>query len=69
MRKKALYLQIIVSDVEPEIIGPFNSEEERLNAAIDHRQEDPDKEDGLFKLDITDGIPEIGTFSGGDLDE
>jgi hypothetical protein len=67
--KPKLYLLTTIGDVEPELSGPFKTEASRLKTANDHRQNDPDKEDGLFKLDIKDGIPEVGIFCGGDLDE
>jgi hypothetical protein len=68
MGKKALYLQVVVKDIEPELLGPFKTEGERLIAAINHREEDTDKEDGLFKLDIIDGKPKISTFYGEELE-
>lgn len=68
MGKKALYLQVVVNDVELELYGPFKTEIDRMKAAIEHRQADEDKEDGLFKLDIIDGKPKVSTFCGGDFD-
>ena len=66
----AKYLVIIHGDVEPELVGPFNDEDERDNRAIKHRKSDPAKEDGLFTLDIDEtGIPSIDAFAAGYLDD
>lgn len=64
------YLIKVIGDVEPEIAGPMASGEEVLQAAIEHRKTDGDLHDGLFWLNIDEkGVPVIGAFSGGDLDE
>ena len=64
------YLIKVIGDVEPEIDGPMASNEEMLQAAIEHRKTDGDLHDGLFWLDIDENnVPVIGAFSGGDLDE
>lgn len=48
-----LFLVITVGDVEPELRGPFRNEAERIGAARAHRATDPEKRDGLFRLDVT----------------
>ncbi|MGB7537764.1 MAG: hypothetical protein WBM17_04425 [Anaerolineales bacterium] len=63
------YLVVVAGDVEPSLWGPYPSPEARDQAAKDHRRDDPDKEDGLYTLEINaKGKPEIGSYSGGDLD-
>jgi hypothetical protein len=67
--KSKLYLLTTIGDVEPELSGPFETKEDRLKAAVSHRQNDPDKKDGLFKLDVINGEPQVGTYCGDDLDD
>jgi hypothetical protein len=55
------YLVIVYGDVEPEVF-PFETVVERDNAAIKHKSVNGD-DDGIFKLDIVDGIPEMTTYS------
>jgi hypothetical protein len=68
-RKTELYLLKVIGDVEPELSGPFNTNKNRLKAAIGHRQNDPDKCDGIFKLDVINGKPQVEAYYGIDLDE
>jgi hypothetical protein len=54
--------------VDPDMIGPFSSPEAQMEMAKKiHAEQDQD--DGLFWLNIVDGKPEIGAFSGGDFME
>lgn len=63
------YLITVYGDVEPELSEPFESEDEVLDAAIEHRREDPEKCDGLYLLEISEnGEPSIDAFCGGDID-
>jgi len=57
------YLVFVWSDVEPEIKGPFANEGARTRAARKLRRESGE-EHGIYPLDIVDGIPEIGSYSG-----
>ena len=57
------YLVIVYGDIEPELYG-FETKKERDNAALNHRAANGD-EDGLFKLDIVDGLPVMSTYSNG----
>ena len=59
-------LYLIFGDIEPEIIGPFQSEDERDNRALGLRREHGD-EYGIFKLnvDMASGTPSLETYSGG----
>jgi hypothetical protein len=63
------YLLATIGDIEPKLSGPFETEESCLNAAISHRQNDPDKKDGLFKLDIINGEPHVSSYCGGELED
>ena len=66
MRK--YYLLIVRGDVEPELKGPFVTESARDAAALQHRAGDPDREDGLFPLDVSGGAEdmeiEVEAYSG-----
>jgi hypothetical protein len=62
------YLLVIEDTVEPDLRGPFTKVKNRDAAAIQHRRNDPEKNDGLFKLEIINGMPHVSTYSGGDLD-
>jgi hypothetical protein len=55
------YLVIVYGDIEPEIF-PFETTMERDNAAIKHKHINGD-DDGIFKLDVVNGIPEMTTYS------
>ncbi|MFW5958310.1 MAG: hypothetical protein ACOCQ0_04055 [Desulfosalsimonas sp.] len=61
------YLLIIWDDIEPEIKGPFKTEEERYNTAREIRAADPDKRHGLYKITAVE-IEEASTFAGLDQD-
>ena len=57
------YALIIEGDVEPELIGPFETEEERDSAAQRHRDNDPEKRDGIYPIQVPKGTPiSIDTF-------
>jgi hypothetical protein len=58
------YLLVIHGDVEPELRGPYKSEAGRDRAAKRHRLTDPEKEDGLFPLDVPDTFPEMVAKNG-----
>ena len=59
------YLLVVVGDVEPELRGPFDTEEERDGVAFDYRRDNGD-EDGLFPLDILpDCTPRVGSYTNG----
>jgi len=55
------YLVIVYGDIEPELF-PFKTTLERDNAAIEHKRANAD-DDGIFKLDVVNGIPEMTTYS------
>ena len=58
------WLVVVEDDVEPRLEGPFRSEGKRIAAARAHREDDPEKRDGLFGLDINaSGSPEIYAFA------
>jgi hypothetical protein len=62
----AKHLLVMWGDVEPQLIGPFDTDEARLEAARKHRREQSD-EDGLYMLDAV-GPVSVWPFTGGDLD-
>lgn len=57
------YLVVVENDVEPRIVGPYDTPEERHAMAQTHRRNDPEKHDGLYILDAV-GTPVFDTFSG-----
>jgi len=63
-----LYLIYMWGDVEPELYGPFVSEDARMATAVKMRALDPDKKNGIFKLDCL-GDPTVEPFAGGDLEQ
>ena len=60
------YLLVVWNDIEPEILGPFASEESRLAAARNIRREDPNKDHGVYRLEA-EGNVVVGEFTGGVL--
>jgi len=60
---KSHHLLIVWRDVDPSIRGPYRTEEERNQAALEHHAKHGD-EDGLFPLDIEDNNPEVFVYSG-----
>lgn len=62
------YLLVVWNDIEPEIIGPFSSEESRLEAARDVRSKDSEKRHGIYCLE-GEGHVEVDSFAGETLDE
>lgn len=64
------YLIVVEGDVEPFIKGPFESFDLVQMKAQEHRDGDPDLEDGLYPLAVyPKGRPTISSFSGGDLED
>ena len=58
------YVLIIENDIEPTVVGPFNSKEDRDQEAKRLRFEDEDN--GIFALD-SEGEVDIQAYSGGYL--
>jgi len=64
--KTNYYVLLIHGDIEPEVIGPFETEEARDQAAKALRADDSDMDNGIFSLNCT-GKPEVDSYSGGYL--
>ena len=64
-RTKTLWLLEVVGDVEPEVHGPFGTVGDQSKAARNLRANDEDAENGLYWLDVVDGVPQVGAYSGG----
>jgi hypothetical protein len=62
----ARHLIQVCGDFEPYLFGPFATEEDRDAEARRLHGED---EGTLFRLDIEDGLPEVYSFSYGELGE
>jgi hypothetical protein len=58
------YLIDVVGCTDPSVVGPFDTEEERDEAARSLRA-DQDDEDALFWLDVRDGVPVTGAYMAG----
>lgn len=62
------WLVFVWEDVEPSLLGPYDNDDERLEAALVVRKRDG-KDHGLYRLNINkEGLPEIYPFSGGELE-
>lgn len=66
--KGTSYLVKIIDGIEPELKGPFKNGLKRDEAAIKHREGDPEKNDSLFRLDLDNGKPVISSYKGFELD-
>lgn len=63
---KDYYLLVMVGDIEADLKGPFDTTDDRDMAALQHRNSDPDGDDGLHMVDITKGAAlTISDYSGG----
>lgn len=63
--KEAYYVIIIYQDIEPELIGPFPTEETRDEKARELKRQ-YGNEHGIFPMNIdAEGKPAVGAYSGG----
>jgi hypothetical protein len=53
---------LVWGDVEPTIVGPFDTSDERDHAARRARQVEGD-EHGIYALDVINGVPDIEAYS------
>lgn len=68
--KKQYFTLFIREDVEPELYGPYATEEERDNKSIEIRRKEGQDEGGIYWLDLgADGKLEVGPYTGGFLDD
>jgi hypothetical protein len=58
------YVLVAWGCVEIELVGPFETEELRDKRARELRKES-DTNDGVWALDLIDGKPTVGDYSGG----
>jgi len=63
------YVVIVRGDVEPELSVKSNTEDERDSLAKQIKRDDSNQEDGIYWLNIVDGLPEIGSYSGAFFEE
>ena len=61
------YLLYLWGGVEPELRGPYATDEERLDAARALADDGGDDDHGIFRLDVS-GPVEVTSFSGGEID-
>ncbi|WP_018079315.1 hypothetical protein [Thiobacillus denitrificans] len=62
------YLLVMVGDIEPELHGPYDSDDEVIQAARNAREDDPEMENGLFRVYSRGGSVSIDSFAGIELD-
>ena len=68
-RDVRFYLLVMHGDVEPELRGPFEQAHVRDDAARKHRCGDPEKCDGLYRLDVVEsGVPTVVAYEGLELE-
>jgi hypothetical protein len=60
----AYYVVIVRGDVEPELSVKSKTADERDSLAKQIKANDSDQDDGIYWLNIVDGVPEIGSYSG-----
>lgn len=65
--KENFFVIHVVGDVDPALVGPFDTEWERDKAAGNVRANNMD--DGVYQLDITPSGPLVNCYSGGELDQ
>lgn len=59
------YLLIMHGDIEPEVIGPYQDEAARDEAALAYRAKHG-RDDGVFMLSTDDvGVPSVEAYCGG----
>jgi hypothetical protein len=63
---REFYLIITWDDIEPELRGPFPSDQARLDQAQSFRAAEG-RDHGLFRLDITNGRPAVEAFGAQEL--
>lgn len=62
--KPAYYVLPVFGGVEPDLIGPYDTEELRDAESRRHRREDQRDDDGLFGLDIDEhGVPSVFSYT------
>ena len=64
MSEKQYFLLIVWEDIEPDLMGPFQTEEERDANAKEMKATFGD-ENGIFFLDLSGSVPSVGAYSGG----
>lgn len=66
----SFYVLEVVDDLEPQLHGPYVTEEERDQQAVQLRREDPRKRNGLFWLNVsTAAAPDVGPYCGAELSD
>ena len=66
LARPAYYVLHVEGDVDPYLHGPFASTGERNAKAGDLRVDN--SEDGLYWVDVINGVPTIGFWTGGEMD-
>ena len=63
------YVLHVIGDVEPVLVGPYYQASDRDTKAKALRNADPEKENGIFMLDIVGDKPTVDSYSGGFLED
>ena len=65
---RILYLILVWGDVDPQLEGPFENEQDRDNRAAEYRNDEGDDAGGIYRLDLPEqGDPEIYSYGGGEM--
>jgi hypothetical protein len=63
--KQKYWVLIVWNDIEPELHGPYENEDERDSHAKELKKEHGN-DHGIFPLDVNDeGLPEVGAYPAG----
>ena len=68
MSEETRYLLVVSGGVEPETFGPYDLEETRDKVAREIHA-NLSEEDGLFGLDVKDGVPHVWSYIAGFFEE
>ena len=67
--KKKFYVLFVWGDVDPDLIGPFDTDEARDEEAKEKRYQEGD-EHGYYWMDVDEeGIPNVGSYTGSFFEE
>jgi hypothetical protein len=64
---KKPYLLVVWGDIEPEIVGPYATEQDRDAKAKEIRSVNGD-EHGIYRLDMDGSKPIVGSYNGSELE-
>ena len=66
------YVLFVEGDIEPSLLGPYKTQKERDAKARELKINEEgyaNDENGIFWMDVTNGVPEVGFYNGGFFEE